>query len=791
MLLAATGLAACSGDEGTGIVAERGPGINAVRRWSDPRTWPNGRLPDSGSAVVIPESTLVVLDTTPPPLANLTIDGTLAFDDKDLELRTQWIMVHGALEIGTEARPFRRKGIITLTGQRDGDDVMGMGDKVIGVMGNGRLDLHGETRTTWLRLNATAAQGATTLTLEQAPGWRVGERIVVASSDFDPNRFEERTITAVNGATVTLDSALRWQHWGEVQTIAGRRLDERAEVALLTRNVVVRSDTSGQAQGFGGHVMVMKGGTARVEGTEFHRMGQRQLLARYPMHWHMADAVPGQYFRGNSVWKSNSRCVTVHGTDELLVERNVCHDHWGHGYFLEDGSESKNRLVGNLGMTTRVPAQANRLLPSDQRPSTFWITNPDNVVRGNVAAGGTGIGYWYALPDRPTGPSAGQPDLPRRTPLGEFTDNVSHSYFGVGLNVDDGPRADLTTEVTSYQPRAVPAQDNAPAVVAEFRNFVAYKHTDRAVWLRGSDHVLVDPVLADNHIGATFASSRTRLRGGVVIGTSANVSTTSTLGASPFITGYQFYDGTVSAEGTTFANFTGTRAGALGYNRRNSFSIDARNDARTLAFTNANQVLLEEPQPDRDGDKAALFMDRDGSVTGQAGRSVVNNTPFLLTAECVRRPEWGAWNCPHRYVNLLVEGANREAVAPYTLRRDDGVSVSLVGIPGNPQWSNMTALRERTYTVSWPASPAQRPQLFLRGAQAGDWVRLIVPTPHASVRVIRDYDSGRPIAEAASLAELDAGAGNTYWHDRTARVVHLRLQVRDGRDWAALFIEPR
>ncbi|MCU0619814.1 MAG: hypothetical protein MUF40_08010, partial [Gemmatimonadaceae bacterium] len=134
--------------------------------------------------------------------------------------------------------------------------------------------------------------------------------------------------------------------------------------------------------------------------------------------------------------------------------------------------------------------------------------------------------------------------------------------------------------------------------------------------------MLVDPILADNQIGATFASSRTQIRGGLVIGESANVSPTSTLGASPFITGFQFYDGNVGAEGTVFTNFTGARAGALGYNRRNGFAIDPRNDARTLRFENANAVLLEEPQADRDGDKAALFVDRDGSVTGQASMAV-------------------------------------------------------------------------------------------------------------------------------------------------------------------------
>ena len=43
---------------------------------------------------------------------------------------------------------------------------------------------------------------------------------------------------------MTLDSQLDWQHWGRKQRFGGKVLDERAEVGLLSRNVVVRGDDS-------------------------------------------------------------------------------------------------------------------------------------------------------------------------------------------------------------------------------------------------------------------------------------------------------------------------------------------------------------------------------------------------------------------------------------------------------------------------------------------------------------------------------------------------------------------
>ena len=48
----------------------------------------------------------------------------------------------------------------------------------------------------WTKLASTAAVGATQITLLQSPNWRVGDRIVLASTDFDPFQAEEVTITA-------------------------------------------------------------------------------------------------------------------------------------------------------------------------------------------------------------------------------------------------------------------------------------------------------------------------------------------------------------------------------------------------------------------------------------------------------------------------------------------------------------------------------------------------------------------------------------------------------------------
>ena len=45
--------------------------------------------------------------------------------------------------------------------------------------------------------------------------------------------------------------------------------------------------------------------------------------------------------------------VCRHVMLSLQVSGNVCYDHLGHGYFLEDSVEQNNVINGNLGLGTR------------------------------------------------------------------------------------------------------------------------------------------------------------------------------------------------------------------------------------------------------------------------------------------------------------------------------------------------------------------------------------------------------------------------------------------------------
>src|SRR5918999_2816642 len=113
--------------------------------WSDPATWPNNKVPAAGDKVEIASGKEVILDVSPPSLNGVTINGKLTFADKsDLALTTEWIMLHGELAIGTEAKPHAHEATITFTDNVKGENIMaGMGDRGIMISG-GTLNLHGD-----------------------------------------------------------------------------------------------------------------------------------------------------------------------------------------------------------------------------------------------------------------------------------------------------------------------------------------------------------------------------------------------------------------------------------------------------------------------------------------------------------------------------------------------------------------------------------------------------------------------------------------------------------------------
>src|SRR5436190_3800751 len=684
------------------------PGVKQSR-WSDPATWPGRKVPVAGDKVTIEKAKDVVLDVSPPALNGLTIEGKLSFaDNKDLELTTEWIMVHGELEIGTERAPHTRKATITLTDTVKDEDITGVGgttdrsDRAIMMMG-GTLSLHGNRTNSWTKLSKTADAGSNSIDVLNAAGWRVGDVIVLASTDFDPHQAERRTIAAIRGNTITLDKKLDYMHFGKITF----DVDERGEVGMLSRNIVIQASPDADTNLFGGHIMAMGASKVFVDGVELNRMGQNMHLARYPIHWHLVGDAQGQYIKNSAVHDTYSRCVTVHGTNYLDIENNVTYNNIGHCFFLEDAVEHGNQFVHNLAILTKCHPNApcvptnlapfksadgknfvtdgqnatDILIPSDNTASTFWITNPDNIYRDNVAAGSDSTGFWFALPEHPTGKFEGTPisaqTWPRRMQVREFKGNTAHSNVD-SFMFDRGPRADGHFAVGGHISLANPADANSPQVASVIEDFTGYKNRNSGIWARGEMHLFKNLKMADNAIGYTHASGNfgqsaytSRVVDSRFVGETENIGNPKTPAEMAYgrslpepalpdfpIRGYEYYDFHHELDNDTFVNFQDNatrKTGAISYLLYTSFGMSSNNTVQRAKFVNAKPVYFPPMEYKWSNDdygngsyRTSVFHDLDGSVGGIRDSFILindDNDGIAIDDACEIKPTWNAAVC--------------------------------------------------------------------------------------------------------------------------------------------------
>ncbi len=439
--------------------------------WSNTTTWAGNKVPGAGDRVLIKSGHRVVYDGNSEAIVRgVTISGVLTFaTDRDTRLEVGLIVIRPgdqyteegfdcdahleptkqpsrpALEVGSLDQPIGVK----YTAKIRLHHVPGMNKESCPaiVACAGRWDSHGAAMNrTWVKLGANAKAGDGALTLgEEVTGWKIGDRVIVTGTQShgqakSESLTEERHVAAIDGATLRLDQPLKYSHLG-----AG---EYRGEVANLSRNVVVES---ADPAGVRGHTMYHRDSAGSVSYTEFRHLGKPGLLGRYALHYHLCrDTMRGSSVVGNSIWDSQNRWLTIHGTNYLIVRDNVGYKSLGHGYFMEDGTEVYNVLDRNLAVAAKsakpLPKQ---ILPFDQNEGAgFWWANSLNTFTRNVAAQCDQYGFRYeatqgsslklSLPIQ-------QPDGTKQTvdirtlPFVRFDDNEVHTSIGLyGVNLGEG-----------------------------------------------------------------------------------------------------------------------------------------------------------------------------------------------------------------------------------------------------------------------------------------------------------------------------------------------------------------
>ena len=428
-----------------------------IDRWSSANTWGGEAPPREGDSVHVPKGQVLLVDVSPPPLYTVIVEGVIMWaDEQDLTFEAWFIMVrNGQFKIGSREKPHQHNLTITMHGQRESKMLPGFGNKAIMVQ-DGQIDIHGKPLdVTWTELEIGAKPGDTEITLiEEVPGWKAGDKIIIAPTGQSRDEVEERTIQSIAGKVITLDTALEFHHFagvvdpnvnhlgaGETErlnTIDPPNRDSaitiRAEVGLLTRNVKIQGDEETMETGHGVHILVRGAeGVARGRYSymEVFRAGQKFQLGRYPIHYHMIGHVVDNYVIGCAVHQTFNRGTTIHGVHYLTLQHNVYYRTMGHTIFLEDGIETNNLIEHNLVVHVR---KSTSMLMSDLKPSGLWQARPTNFIRDNHFVACEGNGTWFELVVHPTGPSATSSICSVSDPLTQYDRNVHHTNE-IGLRI--------------------------------------------------------------------------------------------------------------------------------------------------------------------------------------------------------------------------------------------------------------------------------------------------------------------------------------------------------------------
>ncbi|KAI2493236.1 hypothetical protein MHU86_21310 [Fragilaria crotonensis] len=414
---------------------------NDLLDWHKPSTW-GGPIPKAGTNVTLPTNSRVVVRRPVVgklSFVNIPASSELIFGENitGITFDVSGIAVKGKLTAGSETCRIRTPVTITLHGARPNSAVTNVPPpEYKGISVTGEISIHGQRFfRIWTRLALTINPGGSVLMLQHGVNWEPGQKIVLVTTAMkDSREWHRNEVASVKkvilsprtgvGAAVFLEKPVLYQH------IANSGY--QGEVGLLTRTVKIQgSQTSeptdpdplncvqsssnyGDAAkpcpnksltGYGGHIIVHQGGKGYVEGVELYRMGQTNVMGRYPMHFHLlGESCSDCYFRDSSVHRSFYRCISVHATHFIEVSENVAYDVSGYCFYLEDGIEHDNRIEYNLGAHIHIigpdPAKGTGLItslytpssslnfPADVTASAFYITNVHNFIIGNAASGG-------------------------------------------------------------------------------------------------------------------------------------------------------------------------------------------------------------------------------------------------------------------------------------------------------------------------------------------------------------------------------------------------------------------
>jgi hypothetical protein len=212
------------------------------------------------------------------------------------------------------------------------------------------------------------------IVLKDTTNWEVGDKIVIASTDYKRQQTEEGLIENVDQESsflYTLDRRFNYKHLGFVQKMEFQdTLVVSAEVAVLTRNVIIRGDPeTSQLTEKGASILIIYDENydettmfTRLSHVAFTDLGQSKLISdpSDPPRWHYGlefrgndySTFQGSYLRGLVIERSYNRGIVIKRTCGLEVTDSVVYKSKGHAISIIGITSRGNVLARNLALQT-------------------------------------------------------------------------------------------------------------------------------------------------------------------------------------------------------------------------------------------------------------------------------------------------------------------------------------------------------------------------------------------------------------------------------------------------------
>jgi hypothetical protein len=409
--------------------------------WSDGATWDKGTAPGPADLVFIDHGDAVVYDQTDPDtIARLEIHGSLTFNpNATLDLNTTGnIVLHGELDMHPASDAY--KHTITFKGV-DESKFVGGGMEVLEtdvgmwIHESGKLDAVGTAKNPWTRLTGGVSAAATTITVQDASGWKVNDKIAITptqppnvSGGVSYGGYDERTIASISGNTITLSSALTYAH----PIVNGTWT---AEVLNLSRNVVITGEApttdpvTKVTSNHRAHIMFMHldaNNAQTIKNIELAYLGPNKdgvgILGRYALHFHMnGDSTAGSLIENVVAHDIGAHVFVPHLSNGITFKGTVSHNTYDAAYWWDSGeANATNDTVWDSTVASLVKPYSTQL--SYRLPGYFLGHGTNNTVSNSVAVGvrGNEDASGFTWPEAGSG-------------IWNFHDNMAHNNQRDGI----------------------------------------------------------------------------------------------------------------------------------------------------------------------------------------------------------------------------------------------------------------------------------------------------------------------------------------------------------------------